>query len=104
MPRCGRPEAISAEDAAALTEGAGFLRSVDHIIRLVTGKAPMGLPENGAHAETAESVARRWNLISEGQTLAGKLQDTRQRFRYVYRRLGGLRVIGLSIAIFAIAD
>ena len=39
-------EAISAEDAAALTEGAGFLRSVDHILRLVTGKAPTGLPES----------------------------------------------------------
>ena len=80
---------LSPDDAAALTEGAGFLRSLDHIVRLVTGKAPMGLPENGAHAETAETVARRWNLISEGQTLAGKLQDTRQRVRYVYRRLVG---------------
>ena len=80
---------LSPDDAATLTEGAGFLRSLDHIIRLVTGKAPMGLPENGAHVETAESVARRWNLTSEGQTLAGELQDTRQRLRYVYRRLVG---------------
>ena len=82
-------EAISAEDAAALTEGAGFLRSVDHLLRLVTGKAPNGLPENEAHAETAESVARRWNLISEGQTLAAKLHETQQQLRYVYRRLVG---------------
>jgi glutamate-ammonia-ligase adenylyltransferase len=82
-------EALSAEDAAALTEGAGFLRSVDHIVRLVTGKAPSGLPDNGAHAETAESVARQWNLIAEGQTLAGKLHETQQQLRYVYRRLVG---------------
>jgi glutamate-ammonia-ligase adenylyltransferase len=82
-------DGLSAEDAAALTEGAGFLRSVDHIVRLVTGKAPSGLPENGAHAETAESVARHWNLIREGQTLAGRLQETQQQLRYVYRRLLG---------------
>jgi glutamate-ammonia-ligase adenylyltransferase len=82
-------EGISAEDAAALTEGAGFLRSVDHIVRLVTGKAPIGLPENGAHVETAESVARHWNLLAEGQTLAGKLRETQQQLRYVYRRLVG---------------
>ena len=82
-------EAVSAEDATALTEGAGFLRSVDHLLRLVTGKAPNGLPENEAHAETAESVARRWSLISEGQTLAAKLHETQQQLRYVYRRLVG---------------
>jgi glutamate-ammonia-ligase adenylyltransferase len=82
-------QAISAEDAAALTEGAGFLRSVDHILRLVTGKAPVGLPENAAHAETAEGVARRWNLIPAGQTLAAKLHETQQQLRYVYRRLVG---------------
>ena len=80
---------ISDEDAAVLTEGAGFLRAADHIIRLVTGRAPNGLPENTAHAETAESVALRWNLIASGETLAGKLHDTQQRLRYVYRRLVG---------------
>jgi glutamate-ammonia-ligase adenylyltransferase len=85
----GTAQAISAEDATALTECAGFLRATDHILRLVTGKAPNGLPENGAHAETAESVARGWNLISEGQTLAGKLHETQQQLRYVYRRLVG---------------
>jgi glutamate-ammonia-ligase adenylyltransferase len=82
-------EAISAEDAAMLTEGAGFLRSADHIIRLVTGKAPNGLPENSAHAETVESVAERWNLMAGGQTLAAKLHETQQQLRYVYRRLVG---------------
>ena len=82
-------QAISAEDATALTQGAAFLRSVDHILRLVTGKAPNGLPENEAHAETAESVAQAWNLIAGGQTLAAKLHETQQQLRYVYRRLVG---------------
>jgi glutamate-ammonia-ligase adenylyltransferase len=82
-------DSLSAEDAATLAEGAGFLRSVDHIVRLVTGKAPSGLPENGAQAETAESVARHWKLLAEGQTLAGRLHETQQRLRYVYRRQVG---------------
>ena len=82
-------EAISCEDAATLEAGASFLRSADHIMRLVMGKVPNGLPENAAHAETAESVAQRWNLIGAGETLAGKLHDTQQRLRYVYRRLVG---------------
>ncbi len=82
-------KALSAEDAAALTEGAEFLRSVDHILRLVTGKAPTGLPESGANTEAAENVARRWRLFAEGETLASKLHETRQRLRYVYRRLVG---------------
>jgi glutamate-ammonia-ligase adenylyltransferase len=82
-------EVIGAEDATALSEGAGFLRSVDHIVRLVTGKAPNGLPENGSDAETVESVAHRWNLMAAEQTLAGKLRETQQHLRYVYRRLVG---------------
>jgi glutamate-ammonia-ligase adenylyltransferase len=80
---------ISEEDAGALTVGAGFLRSVDHIIRLVTGKPPDGLPEHVGHAEAVEGVARRWKLISEQQTLAQQLRETQQQVRYVYRRLVG---------------
>jgi len=81
--------AISAEDAASLAQGADFLRSLDHIMRLVTGRPPVGLPENGADAETIEGVARRWRLISEGEALAPKLRETQQHLRYVYRRLVG---------------
>jgi glutamate-ammonia-ligase adenylyltransferase len=80
---------ISPEDAEILTAGAGFLRSVDHIIRLVTGKAPNGLPEHMGHAEAVESVARCWKLVPDGQTLARGLSDTQQQVRYVYRRLVG---------------
>jgi glutamate-ammonia-ligase adenylyltransferase len=82
-------EVISPDDASVLTEGAGFLRSVDHAMRLVTGKAPNGLIETGASAEMTTSVARRWNLIADGQTLAARLHETQQQVRYVYRRLVG---------------
>jgi [glutamine synthetase] adenylyltransferase / [glutamine synthetase]-adenylyl-L-tyrosine phosphorylase len=80
---------VSREDADSLTAGADFLRSVDHLLRLVTGKPPNGLPESPALAETAEGVARRWHLISEGQTLPNRLHETQQQLRYVYRRLVG---------------
>jgi glutamate-ammonia-ligase adenylyltransferase len=82
-------QSISTKDAATLTEGADFLRSADHLVRLVTGKAPNGLPENTAHAETAENVAERWKLIAGGRTFAEKLHYSQQRLRYVYRRLVG---------------
>ena len=81
--------AISSDDAEVLMTGAGFLRSVDHILRLVTGKAPNGLPEHVGHAEAAETLARRWKLISAEQTLAPQLHETQQQVRYVYRRLVG---------------
>ena len=80
---------ISADDAASLTEGADFLRSVDHLLRLMTGKPPSGLPENSQLAEMAESQARRWGLISEAQTLPARLREIQQQLRYVYRRLVG---------------
>jgi glutamate-ammonia-ligase adenylyltransferase len=81
--------ALSAGYAAELTQGAEFLRAVDHIVRLVTGKAHAALPENTAHAEIAESVAQRWGLIDPSETLPAKLRDTQQRLRYLYRRLVG---------------
>jgi len=78
---------MSGEDASALSAGAGFLRSVDHAIRLVTGKAATGLPEHVGHAEAVESLGRRWGLVEGKQTLAQRLRETQQRVRYVYRRL-----------------
>ena len=82
-------DCVSVEDTRVLTAGAGFLRSVDHIIRLVTGKPPNGLPEHVGHAEAVESMARRWKLISEDQTLAPELRETQRQVRSVYRRLVG---------------
>ena len=82
-------ELLSEEDARVLTEGAAFLRSVDHAVRLVTGKSADGLPEHVGHAEAIESLAHRWGLIAAGQMLAQRLRETQQQVRYVYRRLIG---------------
>jgi len=81
---------ISEEDAAALVAGAAFLRAADHAVRLVTGKAPAGLPEHGGHLEPIDTLVRRWGFVAEGQTLAQRLGAVQQQIRYVYRRLVGV--------------
>jgi glutamine synthetase adenylyltransferase len=75
------------EDSSVLSGGASFLRSVDHAIRLVTGRAADGLPDRAGHAEVVENLARRWGLIAGSETLAQRLQQTRECVREVYRRL-----------------
>jgi glutamate-ammonia-ligase adenylyltransferase len=78
---------LSADDNDTLTAGAAFLRSVDHAIRLVTGRAVQGLPERLGHAEAAESLLRRWGVILSGETLALRLRETQENVRKVYRRV-----------------
>jgi glutamate-ammonia-ligase adenylyltransferase len=77
------------EDAETLTRGAAFLRSVDHAIRLVTGKAAVGLPEHVGHADAVARLARRWGLTSDDESLPQRLRKTQQEVRDVYRRLVG---------------
>ncbi|HEV2178273.1 MAG TPA: hypothetical protein VGW33_13900 [Terriglobia bacterium] len=76
-------------DAGTLTAGAEFLRSLDHAIRLVTGRPARGLPEHVGHAEAVAALARRWGLVEEGATLAARLREVQQQVREVYRRLLG---------------
>jgi [glutamine synthetase] adenylyltransferase / [glutamine synthetase]-adenylyl-L-tyrosine phosphorylase len=82
---------LKPEDADILTRGAEFLRSVDHAIRLVTGRAAAGLPEHVGHADAVARLTRRWGLTSEGETLAARLRQTQQGVRQVYRRLLGAK-------------
>jgi glutamate-ammonia-ligase adenylyltransferase len=80
---------IREEDAEILTAGAVFLRSVDHAIRLVAGKAAEGLPEQVGHAEAVDKLVRHWGLVRPGESLGQRLRETQQQVRYVYRRLIG---------------
>ena len=80
---------ISSEDAATLTEGAAFLRSADHALRLITGRASDALPERVGHAEAVEATMRRWGLVSEGVSLSESLRRIQQRVRDVHRRIVG---------------
>jgi glutamate-ammonia-ligase adenylyltransferase len=80
---------ISEEDARSLAGGGAFLRSVDHAIRLVTGRPGAGLPEHTGHSEAVENLMRGWGLIKAEESLAGRLRATQEEVRYVYRRLVG---------------
>jgi [glutamine synthetase] adenylyltransferase / [glutamine synthetase]-adenylyl-L-tyrosine phosphorylase len=81
--------ALSKADANSLRQGAAFLRSVDHAVRLVTGKAAEGLPAHVGHREAVENLARHWGLVASGATLVEKLKDAQGEVRYVYRRMIG---------------
>lgn len=89
----GRIEALRSaglmanEDARILLNGAAFLRSVDHAVRLVRGKATQGLPEHVGHAVAIEDLARRWGLTREGEPLATRLRETQTQVRAAYHRL-----------------
>jgi glutamate-ammonia-ligase adenylyltransferase len=80
---------LSDEDGQALMRGAAFLRSVDHAVRLVTGRAADGLPERVGHAEAVEHLARRWGLTAGGESVAERLRETQQQIRSIYQRVVG---------------
>ncbi len=83
-------QAIRPEDAQILARGAGFLRSMDHAVRLVTGRPAEGLPEHIGHAALVEDLMRHWGMldtVKAGQPLSSRLRDIQQEVRYVYRRL-----------------
>lgn len=77
------------EDAHTLIEGAGFLRALDHAIRLVTGRPAAGLPEHVGQAESVESLTRHWGIVGADEALAARLRQIQDRVRSVYRRLIG---------------
>jgi [glutamine synthetase] adenylyltransferase / [glutamine synthetase]-adenylyl-L-tyrosine phosphorylase len=80
---------LSKADADSLRQGGAFLRSVDHAVRLVTGKAAEGLPAHVGHREAVENLARHWGLVPFEANLDEKLKDAQGEVRYVYRRMIG---------------
>jgi glutamine synthetase adenylyltransferase len=75
------------DEAKILRDGAAYLRSVDHAVRLVRGRATPGLPEHVGHAVAVEDLARRWGLTRAGESLANRLRETQQQVRAAYLRL-----------------
>jgi glutamine synthetase adenylyltransferase len=78
---------VSDPDARALSESAALLRSVDHAVRLVTGKSADGLPEHVSQAESVESLVRHWGLLAGRETLAERVSKAQQEARRVYREV-----------------
>ena len=80
---------LDAACAEILAEGAAFLRSVDHAVRLVTGKAMSGFPEHIGHAEAVNHLARHWGLVQTGQNLVERFTEHQQKIRQVYTKTLG---------------
>ena len=79
LQRCGL---LSAEDASSLAEGATFLRSLEHNVRLVTGRAGKRLPASD-HAQAC--VVKLMGGLAGGiSALRGKLSEVLRRNREIY--------------------
>jgi [glutamine synthetase] adenylyltransferase / [glutamine synthetase]-adenylyl-L-tyrosine phosphorylase len=79
-------------DASSLLEGAAYLRTLDHAMRLVTGKRVRGLPQRAGPANALAELMSRWVGESQAQgepSLAAKLAEVQQRVRRVYQRVLG---------------
>jgi [glutamine synthetase] adenylyltransferase / [glutamine synthetase]-adenylyl-L-tyrosine phosphorylase len=81
--------ALNGQDANALSQGAAFLRSFDHAVRVVTGKAAQGLPGHTGHRDAVDQLMIRWGLLKQSENLAEQLWQVQQEVRYVYRRVLG---------------
>jgi glutamine synthetase adenylyltransferase len=81
LQQCGL---IAAEDAACLSENATFLRSLEHSIRLITGRPGKWLPASD-HAQSC--VAKFMGVSASGDSeLGGKLRDVLRRNREISLR------------------
>jgi glutamate-ammonia-ligase adenylyltransferase len=85
--RCVEKGILKREDAVVLDRGAALFRSVEHYVRLVTGRRRKWLPGSGVGRSTIEEFLAR----VLGETFSGRLeshlQDTLQQVRQVYDRV-----------------
>jgi glutamate-ammonia-ligase adenylyltransferase len=86
---CAAGGHLAKRDAAALDHAAEFLRSVDHVVRLVEGRAQPWLPRRERACEQAEKLTAQ--ILGRGfsQGLEAELQGTMQRVREIYVRVLG---------------
>jgi glutamine synthetase adenylyltransferase len=79
LRRCGL---LSAKDAASLSENATFLRSLEHYVRLVTGRPGKWVPASD-HAQSCVVKLMGWSS-SRISALGGKLAEVLRRNREIY--------------------
>jgi glutamine synthetase adenylyltransferase len=84
LAKCG---AISAGDATALRTAATFLRTLDHAIRLATGRAHDALPERPHWAAIAEMLSRWLGQPVSAASLMDRLQEHQRMAREVYQKI-----------------
>jgi glutamine synthetase adenylyltransferase len=81
--------AVNGEDARTLADGAAFLRSADHAVRLVTGKPGRTLPSHAGRAEAVANLMVRWGIIEKAKDLRPHLRAVQHELRGVYRKVVG---------------
>jgi [glutamine synthetase] adenylyltransferase / [glutamine synthetase]-adenylyl-L-tyrosine phosphorylase len=86
---CAAAGHLAKEDAAALDHAGEFLRTVDHVVRLVEGRAQRWLPRREGAREHTEKLTSQILGQVFPQGLETELQDTLQRVRQIYVRVLG---------------
>jgi [glutamine synthetase] adenylyltransferase / [glutamine synthetase]-adenylyl-L-tyrosine phosphorylase len=80
---------VAEADAATLVGCAAFLRSLDHAVRLVTGRASRGWRDRPGQAEGVTQLLRHWRLLGPHAMPLKHLEGVQQQTRDVFDRLIG---------------
>jgi glutamate-ammonia-ligase adenylyltransferase len=87
--RCAATGHLAKEDAAILDHAAEFMRTLEHVVRLVTGRARRSLPGRGHARERVQRLTSAILRRSFSQNLEGELHNTLEQVRSVYMRVLG---------------
>jgi glutamate-ammonia-ligase adenylyltransferase len=85
--RCAAAGLLSNSDAAALDHAAELFRTVDHVLRLITGRASKGLPANEQSWAIAERLTRKILQREFPAGLEAELEEMRNQVRASYARI-----------------
>jgi glutamine synthetase adenylyltransferase len=85
--RCAGEGVLDRADAATLDHAAEFLRTVDHIVRLVVGRAHKWLPATEHARQVAESLTAEILKRQFSDGLEAELLRTLREVREVYERV-----------------
>jgi glutamate-ammonia-ligase adenylyltransferase len=85
--RCAAAGLLANPDAALLDHAAELLRTVDHVLRLVVGRASKWLPANQTARRLVESITSRILRRDFPAGLEPVLDETRGHVREVFTRL-----------------
>lgn len=84
--RLAESGALSKSDAAALDHAAEFLRTLEHVVRLITGRARKWLPAAEHALAMTEQVTGKILRRDFPQGIEAELRASMQRVREVYQR------------------
>lgn len=86
---CAAAGHLAKQDAAVLDHAAELLRTADHVVRLVEGRAHRWLPRRERAREHTEKLTSQILRRTFAKGLEAELQDTLQQVRRIYARVLG---------------